>query len=325
MVIKNKPSKEKLKDLYINKELSPVEISKIYKCNPCTIREWLKKYDIKIRNIKEAQNTNRIKKIKSNNMKGDKNPAKREDIKIKMRKPKYENNLIKRKEFCNKISKRMKETHYKAGSDIAKKQGNSIRGNKNPAKQPDIGNKISKANIGRIGGFLGKKHTLESNMKRSNSLCNKEIDKFIKENQGKYFCQCGCKKEIIIKRWHFNKGIPKFISGHNSKGKNNPNWQGGKSFEIYPQEFKEIKSYIKNKYNNCDYISGIPKNICSPNEELSIHHIDYNKQNNNEYNLIPLSRKNHFKTNFNRFFWINLFKYALEYDKKYYKWSNLNE
>jgi len=27
-------------------------------------------------------------------------------------------------------------------------------------------------------------------------------------------------------------------------GKNNPNWQGGISFEIYPQEFKQIKKFI---------------------------------------------------------------------------------
>lgn len=37
---------------------------------------------------------------------------------------------------------------------------------------------------------------------------------FIIENQGKHFCQCGCGKEIIIKRQHKSMGIPKYIVGH---------------------------------------------------------------------------------------------------------------
>ena len=52
--------------------------------------------------------------------------------------------------------------------------------------------------------------------------------------------------------------------------------------------------------------------------ELDIHHIDYNKRNNNISNFIPLSRSNHTKTGSYRFFWNRLFKYSLEIDKWYY-------
>ncbi|NQU99405.1 MAG: HNH endonuclease [Parcubacteria group bacterium] len=48
----------------------------------------------------------------------------------------------------------------------------------------------------------------------------------------------------------------------------------------------------------------IARRKCLENKEkLSIHHIDYNKQNNNPNNLISLCRKCHVKTNFNRNYW----------------------
>lgn len=91
----------------------------------------------------------------------------------------------------------------------------------------------------------------------------------------------------------------------------------------YCSKFNEfLKTKIRNKYNNCDYISGIHKDICSPNQELSVHHVNYDKQcgcDGSRCELIPLSRRNHIKTNYNRSFWNRLFIYSLEYDKEYYK------
>ena len=42
--------------------------------------------------------------------------------------------------------------------------------------------------------------------------------------------------------------------------------------------------------------------------KLSIHHIDYCKQNNNPNNLISLCRNCHLQTNYKRKDWINYFK-----------------
>ena len=44
-----------------------------------------------------------------------------------------------------------------------------------------------------------------------------EIDKFVKDNQGKHFCKCGCGGVIEIMKNHFTQGIPEFIHGHNRK------------------------------------------------------------------------------------------------------------
>ena len=86
----------------------------------------------------------------------------------------------------------------------------------------------------------------------------------------------------------------------NFNGKNNPNWQNGISFEPYSPEFnKEIKQIILKRDNytcqnpNCEHLS----------KKLDIHHIDYDKQNNNTENLITLCAKCHTKTNFNRDFY----------------------
>lgn len=91
-----------------------------------------------------------------------------------------------------------------------------------------------------------------------------------------------------------------------SKGENNANWKGGLSFQPYCPKFnKELKIYIRNKYNNLCFLcrkSGGKRN-------LSIHHVDYNKNtlcNGRNWGLIPLCGKCHSKTNYNRWYWFNL-------------------
>ena len=122
---------------------------------------------------------------------------------------------------------------------------------------------------------------------------------------------CGCLKRKLISEKKF--------------GEKNPNWKGGISFGKYCPKFnRQIRKKIREKYNNCDYISGLHKDICNNGQNLHVHHIDYDKEqgcNEKKWKLIPLSRSNHAKTNFNREFWNKLFIYALEYDKKYYNYK----
>lgn len=84
---------------------------------------------------------------------------------------------------------------------------------------------------------------------------------------------------------------------------NHWNWQGGKSFEEYSQEFYDIRYFILKRDNhicqnqNCEHKTN----------NLDCHHIDYNKQNNNPNNLITLCDSCHAKTNYNRQYWINYY------------------
>jgi len=67
---------------------------------------------------------------------------------------------------------------------------------------------------------------------------NETYKKWIEEKYPKVYCQCGCGEEIIVKEFHKQYGIPKYINGHSSyKGK-------------YHETYKEWLN------NNC------PKVIC---------------------------------------------------------------
>jgi len=92
----------------------------------------------------------------------------------------------------------------------------------------------------------------------------------------------GLSKEELKK--HYKNGLP---SPPHYKGNRHWNWQGGKSFEIYPIEFKTIKKHIKKKYKKCVK--------CNAFNNLIVHHIDYNKYNNQENNLVVLCRSCHGK------------------------------
>lgn len=50
---------------------------------------------------------------------------------------------------------------------------------------------------------------------------SKNLDRWVKRNQNKHLCSCGCGDTVVVKREHHKKsiGIPKFIKGHNLKPK----------------------------------------------------------------------------------------------------------
>jgi len=72
----------------------------------------------------------------------------------------------------------------------------------------------------------------------------------------------------------------------------------------------DFNKSLKNKiFKRDNYIC----NICfERGGDLIVHHIDYNKQNCKEDNLITLHRKCHNKTNHDRNFWENYFRFSLE-------------
>lgn len=79
----------------------------------------------------------------------------------------------------------------------------------------------------------------------------------------------------------------------NFVGEKNPNWQNGSSFEEYGVEFNKQKKQQILKRDN--YKCQDP-NCVGNHKKLHIHHIDYNKKNNNPENLITLCNSCHAKT-----------------------------
>jgi len=90
--------------------------------------------------------------------------------------------------------------------------------------------------------------------------------------------------------------------GKGERGDKNGNWQGGKSFEPYSVDWTDtLKRSIRERDH---YIC----QLCSSQNNLTCHHIDYDKKNCDPDNLITLCIKCHSKTNFDRNKWINYFR-----------------
>lgn len=110
-----------------------------------------------------------------------------------------------------------------------------------------------------------------------------------------------------------------------TRGENHPFWRGGVSFLPYPIEFNfELKHKVKRRDNyTCKECNSKVKN-----RHLHVHHIDYNKMNNSEDNLITLCNNCHAKTigKRDRNFYKMYYSYKIKKDTDYLicKFDQLN-
>lgn len=110
--------------------------------------------------------------------------------------------------------------------------------------------------------------------------------------------------EVIAKRKKTIAGRTKELYGR--PGPLNRNWKGGKYYEPYTYEFNyEIKQKIKQRDNYTCQLCGAKEGTLKQN--LCVHHIDYNKDNSKEYNLITLCHICNTKVNSKRQNWTEFF------------------
>jgi hypothetical protein len=147
--------------------------------------------------------------------------------------------------------------------------------------------------------------------KKSCELCGKSFAPFRKSNR---FCsrKCGVRGRSGNRRAHrilcicrfcgkeygvtsSIAGTTKYCSsrcsnaGRNLSGRKNPNWKGGISFEKYPAAFNSrLKARMRAKYGYRCQFCGIHENKCD--RKLDLHHVDYDKENCDDSNLITLCR-----------------------------------
>ena len=185
--------------------------------------------------------------------------------------------------------------------------------------QPTIRIQQTSNKRGRIKGEYNKFLNGHGARKKPMQLINNKL------------CECGCGQKIVIKEWHRRYGIPRFITGHNSKtkenkkiksearsaelGEKNNNWQGGITLEPYPITFdNQLKDKIRARDNFICQKCGVPELECD--KRLAIHHIDYDKKNCEDDNLISLCNSCNPKVNANREYWTNYFQQKLQRRKE---------
>lgn len=88
------------------------------------------------------------------------------------------------------------------------------------------------------------------------------------------------------------------------RGKRNPSWNGGLSYKTHGYG-SGWTGYLKTKIGERD---GFICQLCGDYKNLSIHHVDYNRQNCHQNNLITLCRSCNTKVNFNKKKWEKLLK-----------------
>ena len=94
-------------------------------------------------------------------------------------------------------------------------------------------------------------------------------------------------------------------------GAGNPRWLGGITEHPYPIEFNdELREKIRIRDNHtCQICKRVNPDLeLTIPRVLQVHHIDYNKENHAEANLISLCVSCHMKTNANREYWLGYFK-----------------
>jgi len=167
---------------------------------------------------------------------------------------------------------------------------------------------------------------------KERNFCSRKCYRLSTRRRGKVCCSnCG-KKMVKVNSYikknkhHFcsKKCQGKFLTGENNPSKrpevrkklsmeNNPAWLGGISFEPYGLEFNnKLREKIRKRDNFCCQQCFRHQNELrtktNKKYRLHVHHIDYNKKNNNQNNLISLCIVCHLSTSFDRLDWANHFK-----------------
>ena len=216
-------------------------------------------------------------------------------------------------ETCKKISK------ARTGQKLAK---GKVVWNKGKKWSKEMLKKLSLSHMGNIPWIKGKGHSEESRKKiseghRGQKAWNKGIPQSeeAKEKVKNYYLT---HKYPMEGKHHSKETIEKERFMHLGKmvGKDNPRWLGGISFEPYGLEFNdELKEKIRQRDNyRCQECFRHQDELYTKSGikyKLAIHHIDYNKNNNNENNLISLCKNCHIQTNYSREDWTNYYKNRL--------------
>lgn len=211
-----------------------------------------------------------------------------------------------------KKGERLSEECIRKGVETRMRNGSYTAWNKGIPRTEETKIKISKVKKGKYVGtknpFYGRKHTEETKEK-----IRKSRGKYIGINHplfGKHHSRKAKIKMRIAKIGKILSKETRLKLSESHKGNKCHFWKGGIARLPYPYGFSnELKTKIRKRDNyQCQ------NKECNMTEEehlivygrvLDVHHIDYNKQNIQENNLLSLCRQCNVRVNFNRDYWKN--------------------
>jgi DNA-directed RNA polymerase subunit RPC12/RpoP len=171
----------------------------------------------------------------------------------------------------------------------------------------------------------GKYVSQETKTKISQSLKGKKLSKITRKKislslKGRTFSKAHC-VNLSLAQLGNTKMLGKRRSNETrkqlsllKKGNKNPNWMGG--FSPYASEFtKSLKLEIRTRDNfTCQCCGLKEENHFRGNKKIKliVHHIDYNKQNCKENNLITTCHKCNLKANTNKDYHFAYYTYLIQ-------------
>lgn len=139
-------------------------------------------------------------------------------------------------------------------------------------------------------------------------------------------CRCSCGSLVIARGQSLKSGHIKSCGCYNrdvtsktfvKRGEQHPRWRGGTKEGYAPEWGNRLRESIRNRdgrrcqYPDCDY-----DDTRAGAEKLQVHHINGDKKNCKEYNLISLCRSHHIKVEWDNRGWDEYF-YQLTGDYEY--------
>lgn len=199
----------------------------------------------------------------------------------------YSKKTIKKMRIA-KLGRKLSEEHKEK---IGKSLLNHYPWNKGIKYSKKAKKKISLSLKGKNTWMKGRE--LSEETKKKISLSNKGI------------CRVKMTKKIIFK---ISQSLKEYYKNNDNPmkgvvGEKHHCWKGGLSLLPYSSNFtKKYRSKIRER-------DGFRCQLCNkePKKTLQVHHINYDKKNTNDENLISLCSHCHPKTNFNREYWIEYF------------------
>lgn len=190
------------------------------------------------------------------------------------------------------------------GEPIMRKGSHLTEENKLKISLAHKGKKLSEEHKQKIReGNIGIKRCLEtrkriSESKKGHLVSEKVREKIREANIGNKYC---------LGRKYSEETIKKMSEAQS--GSKHKNWLGGTSHGPYSKDCtKTLRESIRKRDNYVCQECGTK----SINRSLDVHHIDYNRSNSSEQNLITLCLSCHMKTNYNRSKWIKHFGVLME-------------